>query len=139
MNGVGGGNSTVGTIDATGKYNAPQTLPSPNSVTDQGHQRCRHIAFGNQLSLTLQNPIPVLQSVNSHFLPVGNFLADGGRGSNFVSGSQVMFGGTALTTTYRRPHPAYGHRELLRRAQTGTVKITVQNPDPGKIESQRPP
>jgi uncharacterized protein YjdB len=32
VNGVAGGNSTFGTIDATGKYNTPSSLPSPNSV-----------------------------------------------------------------------------------------------------------
>jgi hypothetical protein len=33
VNGVAGGNSTAGTIDATGLYTAPGTLPSPATVT----------------------------------------------------------------------------------------------------------
>src|SRR6266478_3577809 len=33
VNGVAGGNSTVGTISSTGLYTAPASFPSPNSVT----------------------------------------------------------------------------------------------------------
>ena len=33
VNGIPGGNSTVGTISATGLYNAPNTVPKPSSVT----------------------------------------------------------------------------------------------------------
>ncbi len=33
VNGVAGGNATVGTIDSAGLYTAPNTVPSPNSVT----------------------------------------------------------------------------------------------------------
>lgn len=33
VNGVAGGNSTVGTIDSNGLYTAPSSVPSPNTVT----------------------------------------------------------------------------------------------------------
>lgn len=33
VNGVTGGNSTVGTVDGTGLYTAPASVPSPNTVT----------------------------------------------------------------------------------------------------------
>ena len=33
VNGITGGNSTLGTIDTTGLYVAPATVPSPNAVT----------------------------------------------------------------------------------------------------------
>ncbi|HEY6349356.1 MAG TPA: hypothetical protein VI636_08120 [Candidatus Angelobacter sp.] len=33
VNGVQGGNSTVGTIDSTGKYTGPGSFPSPNTLT----------------------------------------------------------------------------------------------------------
>ena len=32
VNGIGGGNSTVGTISSTGFYTAPATVPSPNTI-----------------------------------------------------------------------------------------------------------
>jgi hypothetical protein len=36
VNGVPGGNSAVGTIDSTGKYTAPASFPSPDSLTVTG-------------------------------------------------------------------------------------------------------
>ena len=51
-----------------------------------------------------------------------------------MSGSQVMFGGTALKTTYVSP-AGLTATGTATSAQIGTVKITVQNPDPGKIAS----
>jgi hypothetical protein len=33
VNGIAGGNSTVGTISTSGVYRAPNSLPSPNTVT----------------------------------------------------------------------------------------------------------
>jgi hypothetical protein len=51
-----------------------------------------------------------------------------------VSGSRVMFGGTALTTTYVNPLHLTATGTATS-AQVGTVKITVLNPDPGKSVS----
>ena len=107
------GNATVGTIDATGKYQAPPTLPTPNSVTIKATSVADKTLSATS-PVTLQNPIPVPQTLSPTFLPVGNFSLKVG-GANFVNGSQVMFGGTALTTTYVAPHPAYGHRNRHQR------------------------
>ena len=84
-------------------------------------------------TVNLQNPIPAVQTVSPTFLPVGNFtLAVGG--SNFVSGSKVIFGGTTLATTYvsTTQLTATGTSTA---AQKGMVKVTVENPDPGEIMS----
>jgi uncharacterized protein (DUF1800 family) len=132
VNGVPNGNSTVGTIDVTGKYQAPMILPAPNSVKIKATS-----VADKSLSATspvnLQNPIPTLQTLSPTFLPVGNFSLKVG-GSGFVNGSQVMFGGAALTTTYVSPSQLTA-TGMATSAQIGMVKITVQNPDPGKIAS----
>jgi len=52
VNGVASGNATVGTIDATGLYHAPQTLPKPNSVTVQAASVANTTLSGS-VSLTL--------------------------------------------------------------------------------------
>ena len=134
VNGVPTGNSTVGSIDATGKYRAPSSLPSPQFGNDLSAAMSPTRSLSASTSVTLQNPIPVAQIVSPTFLPVGNFSLTVG-GANFVSGSKVMFGGKALTTTY------VGSSQLkatgtATAAQVGTVKITVENPDPGKSSSQ---
>jgi uncharacterized protein (DUF1800 family) len=132
VNGVSAGNATVGTIDATGKYNAPSSLPSPNSVTIKATSVADK-SLSATSSVSLQNPIPVLQTLSPTFLPVGNFSLNVG-GAGFVSGSKVMFGGTALATTYVGPTQLTATGAATS-AQVGTVKITVENPDPGKISS----
>ena len=132
VNGVPGGNATVGIIDATGKYKAPSPLPTPASVTIKAISVADK-SLSATSSVSLQNPVPVLQSLSPTFLPVGNFsIAVGGAG--FVSGSKVMFGGTALTTTYVGPSHLTATGTATS-AQVGTVKITVLNPDPGKSVS----
>jgi uncharacterized protein (DUF1800 family) len=132
VNGVPSGNATVGTIDATGKYIAPSSLPSPASVKIQAASVADK-SLSATSSVSLQNPIPVLQSLSPTFLPVGNFSIQVG-GANFVSGSKVLFGGTPLSTTYvgRSQLTATG---TATSAQVGIVKITVENPDPGKSDS----
>ena len=101
MNGVASGNATVGTIDANGKYHAPLDLPSPASVTIKATSVADK-SLSATSTVSLQNAIPVLQTLSPTFLPVGNFTITVG-GANFVKGSKVLFGGTALTTTYVGP------------------------------------
>jgi uncharacterized protein (DUF1800 family) len=132
VNGVSSGNATVGTIAATGKYQAPLNLPSPASVTIKATSVADK-SLSATSSVSLQNAIPVLQSLSPTFLPVGSFSITVG-GANFVKGSKVLFGGTALTTTY------VGSTQLTATgtassAQVGTVKVVVENPDPGKSDS----
>jgi uncharacterized protein (DUF1800 family) len=132
VNDVAAGNSTVGTIDATGKYKAPASLPTPNSVKIKATSTADRTLSATS-SVSLQNPIPQLDTLSPTFLPVGNFSLKVG-GANFVNGAQVMFGGTALTTTYVSPTQLTASGTAAA-AQVGMVKITVVNPDPGKIGS----
>jgi uncharacterized protein (DUF1800 family) len=132
VNGVASGNATVGTIDSTGKYKAPLTLPKPNSVTIKAVSVADK-TLSASAPLILDNPIPAAQSVSPSLLPVGNFTLTVG-GSNFVNGAKVMFGGTALPTTYVSASQLTATGTSTA-AQTGTIKVTVQNPDPGKVSS----
>ncbi len=132
VNGTPSGNATVGTIDATGKYQAPSALPTPASVTIKAVSAADN-SLSATVSVSLQNPIPVLQTISPIFLPVGSFSLQVG-GANFVKGSQVIFGGTALATTYVSPTQLTATGTAAS-AQVGMVKVTVQNPDPGKIAS----
>jgi uncharacterized protein (DUF1800 family) len=132
VNGVAAGNATVGTIDAKGMYHAPSSVPAPNSVKVQAVSVADQ-SLSASSSVTLENPQPVPQTVSPTFLPVGKFSVTVG-GTNFVPGAKVLFGGTALATTVvsRTQLTATGTTTV---AQKGTVKITVENPDPGKIAS----
>ncbi len=132
VNGVAHGDATAGSIDQTGKYRAPASLPTPHSVTVKAVSNSDKTHFATS-SVSLQNPIPVLQTVSPTFLPVGNFTLNVG-GSGFVNGSKVMFGGTTLATTYVSPTQVTATGTTTA-AQVGMVKIMVENPDPGKSNS----
>ncbi len=132
VNNIANGNKTVGTIDSTGKYTAPTSLPTPNQVTVSAVSQTDKTLSGTS-PVNLQNPIPSVASLSPTFLPVGNFTLTV-SGGNFVKGSKVMFGGTALATTYVSVSQLTATGTATA-AQKGTVKVTVENPDPGKVTS----
>jgi uncharacterized protein (DUF1800 family) len=132
VNGVVGGNATVGRIDAKGMYTAPLSVPMPNPVQVQVTSATDPSVSASS-SVSVQNPLPVPQAVSPILLPVGNFSLTV-TGLNFVAGSTVLFGGTPLATTFVS-HSQLTAMGTTTAAQKGTVQISVQNPDPGKITS----
>ncbi len=132
VSGVASGNATVGTIDAQGMYHAPKSLPTPNTIKIQAVSVADK-TLSASTAVSLENPIPVPQSVSPTFLPVGAFTLNVG-GTNFVPGAKVLFGGTALATTLVSPTQLKATGTATA-AQKGMVKLTVENPDPGKIAS----
>src|SRR4051812_2757296 len=86
VNGVNGGNSTTGTISATGLYTAPLTLPSPNTVTISATSQASASATG-YFAESLLNPSPVVSSVVvTEVGTTTSFLVDI-LGSGFVASS----------------------------------------------------
>ncbi len=132
VNGVTGGNSTAGTISATGMFQAPATLPNPNSVTVEAISATDATA-NSSTTATLQNPVPLLSSINPASVEVGAFSFTV-TGSDFVQGAQVMFGSVALTTTFNSATQLTATGTATS-AELGSVTVTVQNPDPGGVTS----
>jgi len=132
VNGVVGGNAMVGTIESNGMYRAPSSVPKPNSVSVQAVSVADK-ALSASIPLNLENPVPVPQSVNPTFLPVGKFSVTVG-GAKFAPGAKVLFGGTALATTVVSGTQLTATGTSTQ-AEVGMVKIAVENPDPGKIRS----
>ena len=129
VNGVAGGNSTIGTIAANGTYTAPLTLPTPNTVTVTATSVEDPTRSGSA-TVTLQNAIPVISSVTPTTLTAGTHFEMTVSGTGFTPGSIVKLGTMALSTTFIAPTQliAVGTPTL---AQVGTVPVTVVNPDPG--------
>lgn len=132
VNAVAGGNTTTGTIDATGLYTAPVNLPTPNTITVTATSAADTTKTGNS-ALTLENPLPVLTSVSPNTIAPGSFSLTL-NGSGFISTSAVTFGGQTLTATYVSPTElqAVGTATAT---QAGSVPVVVQNPDPGAAAS----
>src|SRR5262249_42791910 len=60
VNGIVGGNATVGTIDATGNYKAPAALPAGNPVTVKATSVADQAVFA-VATVTLSCPTPTVQ------------------------------------------------------------------------------
>ncbi len=99
VNGVAGGNSTVGTITSAGVYTPPATIPANNTVT---------VTAVSVASPTVSGSAPVEHSQSHSF-------SHGGRQHRrspapatrlkwtaraFVSGAQIQAGGANVTTTF---------------------------------------
>jgi hypothetical protein len=130
VNGVTGGSTNTGMINASGVYTAPATLPSPNSVTVQAVSAANSSASG-QSAVTLLNPVPVLTTVSPMPVTQGA-ISITVTGTSFVTGAQVMLATSPLTTTFS------SQTRLLATgtaATVGTFAVTVVNPDPGSSAS----
>ena len=129
VNGVAGGNSTIGTIAANGAYTAPLTLPTPNTVTVTATS-VEDPTKSSSATVTLENPIPVITSVTPTTYTANTVFDMTVNGTGFTPGSIVNLGTMALSTTFIAPTQlvAVGTPTL---AQVGTVPVTVVNPDPG--------
>ncbi len=132
VNSIAGGNASVGTIDANGMYTAPATLPTPNTITVTATSTDDATQKGST-SVTLQNPIPVLNSVSPTAIPAGSFSLTL-TGSGFVPTSAVTFAGKTVVTTYVSPTQLQANGNAAT-TPIGTVDIVVQNPDPGAAAS----
>lgn len=130
VNNIVGGNSTVGTIDGTGKYTAPASPPAGWTVTAKATSVADPSAFA-ACTITVRNQIPYLTSVAPNPLPPGPFNLSV-TGSRFVSGAQVTWNGTPLATGFvsSTQLTATGNA-----AQLGGATVTVVNPGPGAVST----
>ena len=132
VNGVAGGNATVGTIDANGNYSAPAVLPAPNAVTIGAAETGKATEAASS-SVTLLNPIPVVTGISPTQVNVGTFTLTI-TGSDFVNGATVTFGSTTLATTFVSGTQLTASGTATA-AQVGAVAVEVMNPEPGAISS----
>ena len=72
VNGMAAGTSAFGTIDTKGMYHAPAAIPTPNAVQVQAVSVADKTLFASA-PVTLENPVPVPQTVSPSLLPVGTF------------------------------------------------------------------
>ena len=132
VNGVAGGNSTVGTINEKGLYTAPAVLPSSTSIKVTAASVSNPSQSGSA-AISLENPVPVIQSAQPNPVTVGNFSLTI-AGSKFVKGAQVLLNGAALQTTFVSATQLTATGTATQ-SEVGTATIAIKNPDPGAILS----
>lgn len=126
--GVVGGSSN-GTIDDSGLYTTPSSLPSPNSV-DVVYM-LRDATYTSQVNVL--NPVPsiravdpaALQQVTSHVIISGD---------GFVAGSLILVNSAPVATTYTDSSHLAADLDLSTAPGTA-LQIAVVNPSPGAITS----
>ncbi|MBM3761443.1 MAG: DUF1800 family protein [Acidobacteria bacterium] len=133
VNGVVGGNATVGTITTAGNYTAPMNIAAVNGSVKVGATSQKDGNAKGESTVTLQNPVPTISSINPSVLPLGNanFTI---VGNGFAPGATVNVGGSPMPATVN---------SLTSITVTGTTKpspggiaaITVANPAPGPTTS----
>ena len=97
VNDIAGGDGSVGTIDTTGHYLAPSSVPSVNPVSIRATSLSTPTASGTAAVTVL--PLPSISSVSPSSFPVGAFTLTV-NGTGFAAGAVVSFAGTPLPTTF---------------------------------------
>ena len=101
--GVAGGNSTVGTISASGLYAAPATVPNPPQVTVTATSVVDGVTSGST-TLTVILPImvtvsPATQNVHVNFSQQYNATVTGGLSHSLAWSAGGVAGGNAIVGT----------------------------------------
>ena len=131
VNGIPGGNATVGTITSAGLYTAPAVVPNPYTVQITSSISKYPGATPGSVSVQIWNPIPVLGGVTPNGFSEGITTVTV-NGSQFVYGAQISWNGAAVSTTY------VSATELVAQIAApnpGTFPLTVTNPNPGSANA----
>jgi len=130
VNGVVGGNATVGLITNAGLYTAPAVLTNPNTIVISATSTANSSASGMS-DVTLWNATPLLGNVSPATFTSGAYTLTV-TGNKFVSGAQVLFGGAAVTTSYVSATQLTATGSA---PSAGIFAVTVSNPNPGSSNS----
>jgi uncharacterized protein (DUF1800 family) len=128
VNNIVGGNSTVGTISATGFYTPPAVIPASNVVTVSAQSTAFPAQIGNA-ALTITRPTPWLWSASPSSVAVGTYKITF-NGSNLTPDTQLLANGVPVATTYKSSTSIVANGAA---AQAGTIVFAASVPGPGAV------
>jgi uncharacterized protein (DUF1800 family) len=131
VNGLAGGNATVGTISSSGVYTAPAVVPNPYTVQITSSIAKYPAAVPGSVSIQVWNPIPVLGGVSPNGFSEGTTTVTV-NGSQFVYGAQISWNGSFVPTTYVSSTQLVAQ---IAAPNPGTFPLTVTNPNPGSASA----
>jgi hypothetical protein len=129
VNGIAGGNATVGTITTGGMYTAPMTA---GSVTIS-YTISTFPSLSSSIALSILSPLPVISSaavINSD--NTGVIVDIDGKG--FVSQSSVSVDGTIVSTAFLSDAELQASIPSVL-SGASSIAVAVENPAPGAAES----
>jgi len=135
VNGIAGGNATVGSavLNADGSitYTAPPVVPTPSNVVQLTITSLDNPAVSISQNISVMNPIPILTSASPmSFAPGPATIVL--TGSKFISGAQALVNGTAAPTTFNSGGQLTATVNL---SVPGNLDLQVLNPAPGPATS----
>jgi uncharacterized protein (DUF1800 family) len=135
VNGIPGGNATVGTAvsnqDGSITYTAPAVVPTPDNVVQLTITSVDNPKVSINQNISVLNPIPILTSATPTSFPVGS-SAVVVQGQKFISGAQVLMNGAPMPTTFNSGTQLTA---TLNPTEAGTFDLQVLNPAPGPAAS----
>ncbi len=131
VNGVAGGNSTYGTINSSGVYTPPASIPTANTITVTAVSVASPSTSGS-LQASILNPVPVIAAAIATPVSGTSYTLEV-DGTGFVTGAQIQAGGTGVTTTLVSPTDLQATVTIP--TGTTTLSVDVLNPNPGGMTS----
>jgi uncharacterized protein (DUF1800 family) len=135
INGIPGGNSTIGTAvsnsDGSITYTAPAVVPTPSNVVQLTITSVDNPTVSIAQNISVMNPIPILTSASPmSFNPGSATIVI--TGSRFINGAQVLVNGSPTTTSFDSGGELTATVDLT---QPGNLDLQVLNPAPGPATS----
>ncbi len=135
VNGIAGGNATVGTAvaksDGSITYTAPAVVPTPSNVVQLTITSTDDPTVSINQNISVLNPIPILTSATPTTFNTGSASVVV-TGLKFISGAQVLQNGDPVPTTFNSGTQLTATLTLT---QPGNFDIQVLNPSPGPATS----
>ena len=135
INGVAGGNSTVGTAvqnsDGSITYTAPAVVPMPNNIVALTITSTDNPRVSLDQDISVLNPIPILTSATPTTFNTGTATVVV-SGQKFINGAQVLMNGQAAPTTFNSGTQLTATLAL---SEAGNFDLQVLNPAPGPATS----
>jgi len=136
VNGVPGGNSTVGTAvssaDGSITYTAPAVVPTPSNIVQLTVTSTDNPKVSINQNISVLNPIPILTSATPSTFGSTGTATVVVQGQKFISGAQVLMNGSAMPTTFNSGGQLTATLNLT---EAGNFDIQVLNPAPGPATS----
>ncbi len=130
VNGIPGGNATIGTINPQGVYTAPAVVPNPNLVVVQATSVDNPNAV-TIVNVQVLNPVPVLLTAAPVNLNIGSSTVVL-SGASFITGATVLENGAPIPTQFNSGTQLTA---TVDPTVAGPFDLQVLNPDPGAAVS----
>lgn len=131
VNGVVGGDATVGMVGSAGLYTAPTAPPVPNVVTVTATS-VTNPTWSGTASVSIVNPTPTISSISPVTIrEVSSDTQLTVMGSGFVSQSMLQVNGSIVPANLVSNTQLTATLPVLMLAQSAVFSIVVTNPAPG--------